>query len=390
MWNYLKSYFKIGELFKKIWWVVVSFASVGMAIGTFPIGTIVFGPAAVAAIKLTADRFTKNAVVPYWGEWFSKKEIFRLLAGERFRPYVTSYGQTVKDVKVSSSGRWVCIKDRYYPIPLVRRFYFKGDLNKCFVRMIDGKDIGMQEWKGSNEIKDAFEDLMGTTADYSDELCKSAFNAAKGEMHVTYYKLATADWSEFRYLWEQKCRELDHGKGGEKIGKKRIRRLTDPNNIKESLYNKTLSDNELDAVCNRIKSAEDLDVRAFSYIDRYQKDIYVLNGVKICEKLGYPENLKAEDFLFDCIRDIEKPYFDDAIRVLSGFQRDHLIAEIERHVKTAHENGDYIFGAGLLALARSINYEISLEKEADESGETEGLSSEAVAQQGAAVAFKIE
>ena len=398
MWNYLKSYFKIGELFKKIFWILLSFATVGGVFFSLPLGLLVLGPAAVAAIKHTAKKFTQDAVVPYWGEWFTRKEIFRLLSGEKFKPYVTSHGETVRQVKVSSSGRWVCIRDRYYPLPLVKRFYFNRDLQKCNVCMIDGTDIGMQEWSGSSEIKDAVTELMGTVADYPKDLCKSAFDAAKDDMHVSYYKLATADWSEFRYLWEQKCRELDYGKGGEKVGKKRIRKLTDPNNIKDSLYNKTLSETELDAICNRIKLDKGLDVRAFSNLDRYQKDIYVLNGVKLCEKLGYPENIKAEDFLFDCIRDIEKPYFDDAIRVLSGFPRKHLISEIERYVEIAHEKGDFVFGAGLLALARSIDYEISLERETEEkisnevseSSGTLGGSSEAVAQQGAAVAFKIE
>ena len=164
---------------------------------------------------------------------------------------------------------------------------------------------------------------------------------------------------------------MDNGQDPERVSAKRMRALTNPESNNKTMYNKALTKNEILAICQGIKDGRIDDPGRMANINKYKKDIYVLNGVKIYENLGYPANKVAEEFLFDCIRDIEKPYFDDALRVLSGFPREHLIGSIEKHVKKAHEKGDYVFGAGLLALARAIDYEISLEKE---SSETEALS----------------
>ena len=394
MWNYLKGYFRSGELFKKIYWVFVTLLCSFIALASMPIGLLIFGAPAVLLIKHTAERFAHDQVVPYWGDKFLKSEIYRLLAGEKFRPYVTSKGKKVKDVQVSSSGRWVYIKGKYYPLALVKRFDFRSHDDKCFVYMIDGAGIGKQEWSGNKMITEALKELTGTVSDYPEEICKEAFDAVKADMHLSTSRFATADWNEFRYQWEQKCRAKFNGIEKGNLGKKRIKTLISPDNIKPVFFKKTLTDLEIASICEGIKTGKVNNGDAFADIKRYTKDIYVLNGVKLYEKLGYPDNLKAEDFLFDCIRDIEKPYFDDAIRVLSEFPREHLIASIERYVKKAHDDGDYVFGAGLIALARAINYEISLEKEASEALSAEDAKEFEAAAQGeqqqGAVAVKFQ
>ena len=366
MWNYLKGYFRSGELFKKIYWLFMTFLCSIMALASFPIGTVVFGVPAVLLIKHTAERFGHDQVVPYWGDLFLKDEIYKLLAGEKFRSYVTHKGETVKAVKVSSSGRWVCVKGRYYPLALVKRFDFAQNGTKCYVYMINGTKLGAQDWTGDKEIEEALTELAGTVSDYPEELCKEAFKEVKTDLKLSSAGFVNTDWNEFRYLWEQKARAKFNGIEEGKLTKKRIRTLISPDNIKPVFFKKTLTDIEIESMCEGIRTGKVNNGDAFADINRYTSDIYVLNGVKLYEKLGYPDNIKAEDFLFDCIRDIEKPYFDDAIRVLSEFPREHLIASIERYVKKAHENGDYVFGAGLIALARSIDYEISLEKEVEE------------------------
>jgi hypothetical protein len=91
--------------------------------------------------------------------------------------------------------------------------------------------------------------------------------------------------------------------------------------------------------------------------------------VRLLRELGYPRNKAGVDFLFDCIKDIQKPYFEDAIEALSLFPRDELIELIEMHVTKAHEEGDVLFGAGLIYLSGKINYEISLSRNKELEGE---------------------
>ena len=71
-------------------------------------------------------------------------------------------------------------------------------------------------------------------------------------------------------------------------------------------------------------------------------------------------------FLFDCLKDIQKPYFEEAVVVLEKYPHDELVARIESNVETAHATGDVLWGAGLIYLSKRIGYEISLAKEMNE------------------------
>ena len=92
----------------------------------------------------------------------------------------------------------------------------------------------------------------------------------------------------------------------------------------------------------------------------------------LANNLRYPLNRNATEFLFDCIKDIQKPYFNLAIFTLSQFPRDELIALIEKYVEKAKADGDVLFGAGLLSLSHRIGYEISLKKFSREKETLEG------------------
>jgi hypothetical protein len=370
MWNYLKGCFRSGKFSKNIRWSLLTAAMIIAVIKLALWGVLLLGLPTYGVFMHTIKTFKMNTAVPYWGEKFKKKDIFKLLAEEKFHPYVTKKGKKVRQVKVSDSGRWVCVKGRYYPLPLIRRFCVDRDLTKCVVYMIDG-NCDEQEWTGSAAIEEALEEMCNDDQNYPDHICATVFEMLKGQLLKDDHTLATTDWNEFRYNWEQKCRVMDNGQDPERVSAKRMRALTNPESNNKTMFNKALSANEIQAICDGIKDGRIDDPGRMANINKYKKDIYVLNGVKIYENLGYPANKVAEEFLFDCIRDIEKPYFDDALRVLSEFPREHLIGSIEKHVKKAHEKGDYVFGAGLLALARAIDYEISLEKE---SSETEALS----------------
>ena len=84
----------------------------------------------------------------------------------------------------------------------------------------------------------------------------------------------------------------------------------------------------------------------------------------ILEKIGF-------DYV--ALGHVHKPYFEDAVTTLAQFPREKLIELIEKHVSRAYEKHDVLFGAGLIYLAGKINYEISLAKENDASGQDKAV-----------------
>ena len=58
--------------------------------------------------------------------------------------------------------------------------------------------------------------------------------------------------------------------------------------------------------------------------------------------MGYPKNAKGIDFLFECIRDVQKPYCDDAVEVLKEYPSEELIRRIDKEVNEAYAVNDVV------------------------------------------------
>ena len=128
------------------------------------------------------------------------------------------------------------------------------------------------------------------------------------------------------------------------------------------LHGRVLLDIEIEAIVRSIENGKIKDIKNWFDKSLFRNDICVLNGVKLAKRLGYPKNESALDFLFDCITDIQKPYFEEAVNTLEMFPNDLIIPQIEKYVEQAHKEGDVLFGAGLLYLSKRIGYEISLKR----------------------------
>ena len=374
MWNYFKGLFITGGLFKKIAAITIGFFGVITILAvlfSMKGRGIVFGSWAAwwFATKYN-EKFGKTFKdiehVPYWGNRFGRQKTIDLLDAEKFEPYVMNDGTICKWLQVSRSGRWFCVAGHYYPIYLVRGY----DGRSRELLMIDGTRI-KQPWLETEPVKAAMKELFAANRIFEKGLkkrditgiCATAFNRAWGQ---NYEALANADWDVVRYKWEQEVADLA-ASGMELSSFNKFRKaLSLDDYAKESLQTRVLTDDEIDYIVQSIRRKEIKSTDGWFVISSYKDEMCICNGVKLLNRLGYPDNAMGDLFLFNCIRDIQKPYFEEAIEALKKFPRDLLIEMLETRVAVAHQEGDVLWGAGLIYLAKQIDYEISIARESRE------------------------
>ncbi|RKM61914.1 hypothetical protein D6855_00410 [Butyrivibrio sp. CB08] len=375
MWNFLKGFWKterpIFSLFKLGWkvWIIIMIVGVLFSMGL--VGYIALFFLASHLFNKYEDKLKNGkemGTVPYWGRIFGLKQTIRLLSADKFKPYVMKDGTTCQKVQVSESGRWFYVNGRYYPTNLVHRF---EHANSKLI-MINGDSIKNQMWLDDPVVRKALDEILySKKAFYNYERRNSAIadiqeafkNVYKGKLP----EMSKADWDELRYRWEQELADIEAGKTERSNFNQRMRELETDKGAKKELFGRVLLDQEINIISKAIKDGRIKEIDGWFDISLFRNDICVINGVKLAKCLGYPENASALEFLFQCIKDIQKPYFEEAINTLEQFPEEDVIPLIEKYVTIAHEEGDVLFGAGLLYLSKRIGYEISLKR--DSSGD---------------------
>ncbi len=304
-------------------------------------------------------------VVPYWGEKFGTKQCIRLLAEDRFKPYVDKEGDPIEGFEVSESGRWFKIASQYYPTYLV----FDYDPSTGELTMVDGAKVYVGGRADNEQIKRALEEYInGAKAfqidneyhlDITPDECAWAFEKCAGG---NYKELAKADWDEFRYIWELTISNLAVKVLTPAESEEHAKALENADFAGDTIFTRALLDKEIQVIADAISSGSINDIEKWFQLDSYKSEICVSNGIKILKAMGYPNNSMGTPFLFDCLRDIQKPYFMDAVLTLEKLPYHYLIAIIEQYVEKTHATEDVLWGAGLIYLSKRIGYEISLER----------------------------
>ncbi len=372
MWNFLKGLLRSGviprKFFKTIWYlflgitiigILLSFKTVGVAFG------FLFGPAFLERVyTYLQGKYLDIETVPYWGRRFGFKQTIKLLAEDKFHPYVFKNGKVCRKLKVSESGRWFSVAGRYYPVHLVKSFIRRDN----DILMVDGTFLREQNWLGNWQVVEALQEMFADRGVYSEQIdetilskqCKAAFKRVCGD---DYKALGKADWDEVRYDLEKEIKNIHARRANTKTKDRHMREIIAPDRAKSSMYSRVLTDDEVRAIGAAIKVGIIQNIDGWFKTKLFGNDLCICNGVNILKNIGYPLNEAGEEFLFECITDIEKPYFEDAITALTQFPRERLIELIEKNVARAHAKQDVLFGAGLIYLAGKIDYEISLAKE---------------------------
>ncbi len=371
MWNLLRAIFRTGTPIKKIlrliFWFWIAVAVVGFIAGTKSISipaVLFFSPAIINKIKARINKEREMETVPYWGKVFGLSQTVRLLASDGLKPYVMKDGTVCKKLMVSNSGRWFYVAGRFYPTYLVRRF----DHSSERLYMINNAVLKNQYWLDDDDVRKALNELLYSKKAYlfrerknsSGSDCERAFNNVwKGELK----DIAKADWDELRYRWEQELADIEAGHMERSAYNQHMDGLKTTRTAQKEMYGRVLLDQEIEVIAQAVEKGRIENTEGWFDISLFKSDLYVMNGVKLAKRLGYPRNENAAGFLFQCLTDIQKPYFEEAVLTLERFPKEILVPVIEKYVAIAHEQGDVVFGAGLLYLSKRIGYEISLKRD---------------------------
>ncbi|WP_026521486.1 hypothetical protein [Butyrivibrio sp. VCB2001] len=374
MWNYIKGLIRNGSLLTKFLFGSFVFVAVMTLLAIF--GTAGKDSLPFLAIggfsffkkykNRVANYFKNIETVPYWGNKFGLDLCIRLLSEDKFKPYVNKKGRKVRGLEVSESGRWFCIKGQYYPTYLV--YDYNGATGD--ITMIDGTQVRAGDWRfdsiligGLMEYLNADRTLRLDNAHHTMISTGDCARAFKRIYQGNYQNLATADWDEFRYRWEKELSEIEVRNMNAQNSKDHAKALRNKRIADEALHSRVLMDEEIHEIAYAINQNMIKDFSEWFRMEAFKDDMCICNGVKLLKNLGYPANKVGAQFLFDCLKDIQKPYFEEAVAVLEKYPHDELVARIESSVETAHATGDVLWGAGLIYLSKRIGYEISLAKE---------------------------
>ena len=374
MWNFIKGILQSGiimkKFFKTIWYLFLGLLLFFIILSFKPVlisvAIMFIPPLFERLLSYLHGKYLDIETVPYWGEKFGFKQTIKLLAEDKFHPYKLRNGKVCRKLKVSESGRWFMVAGRYYPVYLVKRFIQRNNQ----ILMIDGTLLESQSWLDNKDVVAALEEIFADKGVYSNSIdaiverndCKTAFSMVCGN---DYQALGKADWDKVRLLFEKELKELQAGHANSRKKKKHMRDIISPESAKNTMYSRVLTDEEIQTISSAIKVGMIINLDGWFKKSNFTNDLFVCNGVSILKAMGYPLNRVGEEFLFECITDINKPYFEDAITTLAQFPRKQLIELIEKHVSRAYEKHDVLFGAGLIYLAQKIDYEISLAQEND-------------------------
>ena len=269
--------------------------------------------------------------VPHFG--MKMPQCFKEIRLDTFHPYIDKEGKENPDILLSDSGKWLKAAGRYYPIDLICGY--NPQKNELYA--IDGTIIKpgkvSREWFFRNDLAELFEG-MGNNRD---KLPGNAAGVFKNLIDVDKEDLYKADLGKLRLAWESSLRG-NH----------------DP---EKDIFTSVLGDHEIKKMATSIKKGSR---RLADYINfgDYQNEYSICNGVRLLGRLAYPMNKQGIDFLFECLNDVDEPYFMPAFDELMKFPRDILEKNLEERAEKTYEEQDVLKMAGLMFLAKRLDYDI--------------------------------
>ena len=307
---------------------------------------------ALGTRKWGEARKEKYGKLPHFGDEMNNDKVMEIIKKSNFITYETRSGKQLDTVKISDDGKWVCILGGYLPLDLICGYNAKRNV----ILAIDGTAIKLPAKarlpRKSRDL-DAFFKDRGI---YYKSLPKNADDSYYDARHTIGLNIDRENFGRVRYLWEKSI-----------VNEKNDYWVTDENNqdcrlgqgidINDQIYELVLSDSNIAEIADKVRDCR-VSLSHYLNFGDYSNEFSICNGVELLEVLGYPANAAGIDFLFDCLGDVDEAYFMPAVDTLHQYPRQILIAKIEERAKLAYENYDVVGLAGLLYLAKDIDYEI--------------------------------
>lgn len=310
----------------------------------------------LSAFKKEAARWYTSTfgITPHLDEYIGLRERLKVIKSQKFYPY----REGAKFIKVCEDDKWVKIFNKYYPLDLI--YGYDHVNNELY--FIDGYVVKLprRAYKREyNQVIDLFFDERGYTYDNLPSGSKESFNKIVADSIDT---LEAVDWSGLRYKWEVAMAEEKNRRMAKKGSGHAYKPLTHSGKFKQDYFIRALSEKEIELTADVFRY-RNYSVTELTSFDSYVNEYCVCNGVKVLGNLGYPKNAEGVDFLFTCLKDADEAFFMPAVDVLSKIPLDVLAPIMEKKAMEAYKRCDVLRLAGILYLAKNVNYEIEYVKE---------------------------
>ena len=299
--------------------------------------------------------------VPVWQKILGSEQVDAFLTDEEFVPYVYSDNSESGIVKISKSRKWIKVFGRYYPVALIAGYKSFGSQ----LVMLNGQTAYFQFMMGHPDVKRALAELH-PNSDYYEELLTQP--RSTGILQENYDKalracgtdLEKADWEDLRYRFEIEFARV----------------CSSGIDTVSTMHKNVLSEKQLEYAIEQLKKVELKSTSTVLDFKSYENEYCVCNGVAVLEGIGYPANKEGIDFLFKCLGSVDAPYFVHAVKVLKEFDTEELHRKIDYEIKRAFIKRDAVYLAGIIYLAKEIDYDIPFLKEQKENLQASSSESE--------------
>ena len=316
---------------------------------------------------LSWNEVVKFGETPHFGELFGYNKTQELLNEETFHLHTFEDGKKAHFLRVSESGKWFSILGGHLPVDLICGY----NKRKAELYTVDGVIIKLPTVAELYIIRRELDKFFKERGDYFKEMPQGARDEFRDSYRKKSSEFATDDWGIIRYRWEKELLR-DSRKYPDKIAKSNFSVISNDGSISTDIFERVLSDNELEKTVNAVKK-DQVDIRSYLCFDDYKNEYAVCNTIELLKKIGQPKNLEGCDFLFDCLGNIDEPYFYMAVGLLKTYPRRMREEKMEEYAEASHESGDVEKFGGLLYLAKELKYDIKyVEKmKAEESSKDE-------------------
>ncbi|SEL86825.1 hypothetical protein SAMN04487770_11969 [Butyrivibrio sp. ob235] len=302
--------------------------------------------------KRAGQQKEKYDKFPHFGKELNNEKVSMIIEKSTFSDYVTKDGETLKNVCVSDDNKWICILGGYLPADLICGYNAK----KNELLAIDGAAIKLPFKAKMPQIRRDLDAFFKDRGIYYKSLPKNAEDSYYKARHTFGLYIDREDFGRVRYLWEKDLANEDNeyftsDKNGNNC------RASDERDITFAIFERVLSDNDILKIAENVRGGR-TSLSRFLNFQNYLNEFSACNCVELLEKIEYPANAAGIDFLFDCLGDVDEAYFRPAVAALQGYPRHAVTMKIEEKVKLAYENYDVVGLAGLMFLAKEIDYTI--------------------------------
>ncbi|SEK29530.1 hypothetical protein SAMN04487770_101129 [Butyrivibrio sp. ob235] len=340
-----------------------------IVLGTILIPLMVFGPFYVYQLQDIGPSYTKRndilssngqevfteefGKLPHFDKMLGRSHIVKVLKNEKFHNYTTRNGTKLKHIKISDSDKWICILGGYLPVDLICGY--NKSHNALYT--MDGIAIILPEKARKDTISSEIETFFEERGSYYTQVPPRAGTEFNTAIRRDRSELSKADWGRARYLWEKAMvsREDSYWKNNSKAHK--YRPVSKEKGIDTTIFERVLSDKEIERTATAVRNKK-VDLSFYLDFKVYKNEYCVCNAVELLDNLHYLNSSEGIDFLFDCLCDVDEAYFTMAIELLKKYPRKSLEEKLEIYSKNAYDSGDAQKLAGMMYLAKEIEYEI--------------------------------